>query len=231
MIFPEPLIAGTLVRRFRRSLADVRLTNGKVVTVFSPGLGPMTGCSEPGRPVLLSDSRDANRKNRLTWELINMHETWVSVNPAHARRVVQESLEQHSIPTLTDYELQTEAFPGFGRKTDFILQGMERNCFVTVFSVSWAEHDVAMFPDAPSPRFRERIDELADISRRLHHAVALFIVLRPDCSRFRLVHFLDQNFADACEAATQAGVELLVYRATVTPGEVALGSPIPFAQD
>ena len=61
MQYSTPLIRGTLVKRYKRFLADVTLENGEVVTAHCPNTGAMTGCAEPGFTVYLSESN-----NRLT---------------------------------------------------------------------------------------------------------------------------------------------------------------------
>ena len=50
-----PLVPGTLIKRYKRFLADVKLNDGTVVTAHCPNTGSMTICSEPGRPVYISE--------------------------------------------------------------------------------------------------------------------------------------------------------------------------------
>ena len=66
-----PLVAGRLVQRYQRFLADVKLKNGKIVTAHCPNTGSMQGCCEVGRPVYLSRHDNPRRKLKYTWELID----------------------------------------------------------------------------------------------------------------------------------------------------------------
>ncbi len=54
MRFPDPLIRGRLVRRYKRFLSDVELDGGAPVTAHCANPGRMLGLAEPGSEVWLS---------------------------------------------------------------------------------------------------------------------------------------------------------------------------------
>ena len=56
MQFETPLQPATLVKRYKRFLADVTTDEGKEITVHCPNSGSMRGCSTPGSRVMLSIS-------------------------------------------------------------------------------------------------------------------------------------------------------------------------------
>src|SRR3546814_12056366 len=70
MQFPEPLLPGRLLRRYKRFLADVVLENGTEVVAHCANPGSMLGLAEPGAPVWLSQSDNPKRKLRYSWELV-----------------------------------------------------------------------------------------------------------------------------------------------------------------
>ncbi len=70
----------TLIKRYKRFIADVRLKNDEVVSAHCPNSGSMLGCSEPGRPVYLSRSDNPTRRLLYTWEMIRMPSSLVGVN-------------------------------------------------------------------------------------------------------------------------------------------------------
>ena len=232
MRFPSPLIKGTLIKKYRRFIVDVKLEDGSVVTAHCPTMGPMNGVSEPGQPVMLSDSGLDTRRNRLTWELINIDGTWVGVNSAAPPKVLIEAVGEKRIPSLNGLgEIQADVTYGHGNKIDVMLLGMEHNCFIDTFSVSWVENDTALFPDSPSPRMTKSIRQLKEIAEQGHRAVGFFFIQRGDCSVFKPAKQVDKEFHKSMLAAQHAGVEIMVYQGHVTTEAITLGTPLPFSLD
>lgn len=230
MKFQAPLVKGILIKRYRRSLADVKLNDGATITAHCPNTTAMLGCYKPGNPVILSDSGNPSRRHRHTWELINMDGTWVCVNPMMAKKVIYEAIEKGMIPSLSEYrEIDREATYGTGTKIDMILHGMERNCFINIYPVTWTENGTALYPDFASERVTKSLLGLNEIVKQEHSAMAFFFVQRGDCTRFKPAEQIDRTFLKAMLSVESKGVEIMVYRAAVTEEEISLGEPIPYS--
>ncbi len=94
-IYPyPPLTAGVLVKRYKRFLADIELTNGEIITAHCPNTGPMTGVCEVGAKVYLSKSDNPKRKLAYTWEMIQIGKTWVGTNTSLPNRVIKQALSE-----------------------------------------------------------------------------------------------------------------------------------------
>ena len=91
--FPDPLIKGTLIKRYKRFLADVALEDGSEVTAHCANSGTMLTVNEPGSEVWLSPARNPDRKLKYTWELIRVGRALVGINTQHPNRIVQEAIE------------------------------------------------------------------------------------------------------------------------------------------
>ena len=72
MRFSAPLIPATLVKRYKRFLADVTLPSGETITAHVANPGAMTGLAAPGSRLWLSKSDNPNRKLPYSWELIEV---------------------------------------------------------------------------------------------------------------------------------------------------------------
>ncbi|MCC6574152.1 MAG: DNA/RNA nuclease SfsA [Planctomycetes bacterium] len=100
----DPLVEGTLVRRFFRFLCDIKLADGNTITAMCANTGTMKSCCEPGRPVILRDSQKSSRKYRHTWSLIHMGDCWVNVDTSLPNSTVRKFVEAGLVPSLAGYK-------------------------------------------------------------------------------------------------------------------------------
>jgi sugar fermentation stimulation protein A len=96
MHFAAPLIPATLVRRYKRFLADVVMPSGETVTVHCANPGAMIGLNAPGARVWLSKSGNPNRKLAHSWELIEVDFgaglELVGINTGHPNALAAEAI-------------------------------------------------------------------------------------------------------------------------------------------
>ncbi len=100
--FNAPLIPATLLRRYKRFLADVVLPGGEEITAHVANPGAMTGLATPGARVLLSRSDSASRKLPYSWELVEADlgsgPELVGVNTAHPNAIAAHAIAAGEIP-------------------------------------------------------------------------------------------------------------------------------------
>lgn len=229
MRYPRPLVEGRLIRRYKRFLADVQLSDG-VVTAACPNTGSLMGCCEPGSRVWLSESDNAARKYRHTWELVEVGGTMVGINTGLPNRLAAEAIASGVIAELAGYaSVRREvAFGEEGSRVDLVLEGDGRQpCYVEVKNVTAAaKRGVALFPDCVSDRGSKHLRELVRLKARGLRPVQLYCVQRGDVREVRPADAIDPVYGRTLREAMQAGVEVIAYRAEVTPGEIRLAEKI-----
>ncbi|MFZ5660405.1 MAG: DNA/RNA nuclease SfsA [Pseudomonadota bacterium] len=225
MEFPAPLIAGRLLRRYQRFLADVQLDSGETVTVHCPNSGSMATCKTPGQRVLLSHRPDPKRKLAYTWELYDSGSGWVCVNTQHPNAVVAEGIAAGRIPELAGYtQLRREVKYGGDSRIDILLEAPDRPaCYVEVKNCTLLAADGRIrFPDAVTARGLKHLHALMEVVRQGQRAVMCFFIGRPDGRGFGPADQVDPAYGEGLRTAAAAGVEILAYRAHISPGKIEL---------
>jgi sugar fermentation stimulation protein A len=228
--FPEPLIGGTLIQRYKRFLSDVRLDSGEVVTAHCANPGAMTGLSDPGLRVWLSPARGATRKLAYTWELVRIGTGLVGINTMRPNAIVAEAIAAGQVPELAGYEeLRREVKYGTNSRIDLYLAAAGRpHCYVEVKNVHLMRTPgLAEFPDAVTARGAKHLAALAEAVGEGYRAAMFYLVQREDCDSFALAADIDPDYRAGFAAARQAGVEMLCYRCRVQPDSIALDRPLP----
>ncbi len=231
MRFAAPLVEGTLLRRYKRFLADIELEGGGVITAACPNTGSMLGCCEPGSRAWLSESDSPTRKYRHTWELVEAGGVMVGINTGLPNRLVVEAIEAGVIGELSGYGTIRREVP-FGEersRIDLVLESPGRAaCYVEVKNVTAAvAGGVALFPDAVSARAAKHLRELMRLKEKGLRPVLVFCVQRGDVGEVRPADAIDPLYGRTLREAVAAGVEVMAWRARVSARAVAIESPLP----
>ena len=228
MTLPSPLIAGKLIQRYKRFLADVELENGDIVTVHCPNSGSMKGCATPGSRVFLSRSNNLNRKYPLTWELVEADDCWVGINTGLPNRLAREAIENGTVTELQGYEsIRPEVPYGENSRIDLLLEGPSGRCYVEVKNVTLVESKRALFPDAVTTRGQKHLKELIRVVQEGDRGIIFFTVQRRDGDSVSPADAIDREYGRLLRLALASGVEALAYRALVTPQEIRLTERLP----
>jgi sugar fermentation stimulation protein A len=235
MKFPE-LIQGTLIKRYKRFLADVTLLDGKEITVHCPNTGAMTGCAEPGYTVWLSQSDNPKRKYPHTWELVETTEGHLAcIHSVKANALVKEAIVNGVVKELQGYDtINSEVKYGEeNSRIDLLLKNSDHSCYVEVKSVTLLKggkgrsQGLGIFPDAVSDRGRKHLRELIAMKQQGHRAVLFFCVQHSGIDLVAPADSIDKNYGDTFREALNAGVEVIAYRADVSVDAMSLAVALP----
>lgn len=231
MRFDPPLQAGTLVRRYKRFLADIQLADGSLVTLHCPNTGSMLNCMAPGSRVWFSRSDDPARKLPGTWEIVETPQGRLAcINTGRANRVVEQALLAGTIPELAGFtQLRREVRYGEeNSRVDFQLSYELCQAYVEVKSVTlgFDGSTTAAFPDAVTQRGARHLRELAAMARAGHRAVQLYCVNLTGVEAVRPAVEIDDAYAQALRQAVAEGVEVLAYGVQLTPEHISIDRPL-----
>jgi sugar fermentation stimulation protein A len=234
MRFPVPLIPATLIKRYKRFLADVQFANGEEITAHIANPGAMTGLAAPGARVWLSKSDNPKRKLAYSWELVEVDlgsgPELVGVNTSQPNALVGAALAAGTIPPLAGYQtIRREVKYGKNSRVDFLLEDPARpRCYVEVKNVHLMRQPrLAEFPDAVTARGAKHLDELGREVAAGARAVMLFLIQIGSANRFTLARDIDAKYGIAYDRALAAGVEVLAWRCTLTREAIVVSAPVP----
>jgi sugar fermentation stimulation protein A len=234
MRFPAPLIPATLIKRYKRFLADVTLPSGETITVHCANPGSMIGLNAAGARVWLSKSANPNRKLAHSWELIEVDLgggfELVGINTAHPNTLAAEAIAAGAIPELAGYaSIRREVKYGNGSRVDFLLEHPARPpCYVEIKNVHLMRRPgLAEFPDAVTKRGTRHLQELSAMVKAGGRAVMLYLVQIGSAHSFALARDIDPAYGRAFEFARAAGVEAIVRRCRVTQDGIEVAEAVP----
>jgi len=234
MQFATPLIPGTLMQRYKRFLADVRLEDGSVVTAACPNTGSMMGLTLPGSRVWLSRSESPTRKYPHTWELVEADlgkgPLIVGINTGHPNLLVSEAIVAGKIKSLKGYPgLRREVKYGRNSRIDILLEKPGGpSCYVEVKNVHLSRrHGLAEFPDSVTERGVKHLHEMTDMVAAGHRAVMVYLIQRSEAAKLAMARDIDPTYGAALDKARAAGVEAVALRCRVSPLGIEVDKAVP----
>jgi len=187
----------------------------------------MKSCLENGAEVFLSPVSDPTRKTRFTWEMIKINGGWVGINTGNPNKIAFEAISAGIIPELAGYtNVMCEVVFGDSR-FDIYAENETEKCFIEVKNVSMKEGKYALFPDAVTIRGQKHLKTLMEVKKSGMRAVMLYIVQRTDVEIFAPAKEIDPEYAKALKLAVDAGVEVIVMQAEVSPEGIYIKKKLP----
>ncbi|MEE2704507.1 MAG: DNA/RNA nuclease SfsA [Pseudomonadota bacterium] len=236
MKFKTPLIQGTLIKRYKRFLADVKLKNGKVITAHCANPGSMQTVNLEGSKVWLSPANNPNRKLKYTWEMIELNKYKIGINTSLPNNIVKEAIIRNQIPELNGYKnLKSEVKYGKNSRVDILLSSNSKpDCYVEVKNVTMRrnnkDNSIAEFPDSVTARGKKHLLELTEMVSLGFRSVMFFLIQREDCDYFSIASDIDPDYSQAFNQAMNAGVEILCYKCKLTSQSIEIISPVIYLQ-
>jgi len=224
------LIPGTLIKRYKRFLVDVKLDSGRVVTAHCANTGTMLECCTPGRTVYLSYHDNPKRKLKYSWEIITMPASLVGINTLVPNRLILKSIRQGLIEELDGYDnIKAEVNTVNGSRIDLLLtKGKNERCFVEIKNCTLVKDGVAYFPDAVTSRGLKHLVELQKLASEGCRCLMFYLIQRMDAKIFKPADHIDSAYGHELRQASENGIEILVYDVIIDLERIILGKRIPY---
>lgn len=231
-----PFERATLIKRYKRFLADIRLSSGEEMTIHCPNTGSMKNCWQAETPCWFSRSDDPRRKLSGTLEITTTPDGFLAgVNTNRPNKLVREAIEQGVIAELQGYEsIRAEVKYGAeNSRIDLLLTGEElAPCYVEVKNTTLgAGGGRVLFPDAVTERGTKHLRELISMVQQGHRAVLVFCVQHSGADCAGPADEIDPVYGATLRQAIAAGVEVLVYGCRISATEIVIDRPLPFLLD
>ena len=216
-----PLDEGELIRRYKRFLADVQLSDGTTVTAHCANTGPMTGVLIPGQRVRLRYAPSPKRKLEWTWEQaevpgVDGKPCWVGINTALPNRLIRAAIEAGLLSDQLGAiaEIRPEVAYGKSKRSriDLLLKPGQDNpdqrpIYVEVKNTTLTDGSTALFPDTVTERGQKHLVELMDVIPEAR-GVLIPCLSRADVRQFAPGDRADPLYGKLFRQALKAGVEV-----------------------
>ncbi|GAB3476718.1 DNA/RNA nuclease SfsA [Marinomonas epiphytica] len=230
MDFPNLLLSGRLIKRYKRFLADIELDTGEVITAHCPNTGSMKRCQQENARVWVSKSDNPKRKLAYTWELVEVDQQYLAcINTGYPNKLVGEAIKNGVIKELKGYQsMKAEVKYGEKSRIDWWLANDDEQCFVEVKNVTLLEEgNHGFFPDAVTDRGRKHLLEMAAMVKQGHRAVLVFCVSHTGIEEVAPAGYVDEKYARTFEQVIEQGVEVLAYRVDITTQGMKISHSVP----
>ncbi len=229
MNFENPLLAGHLVKRYKRFFADIKIKN-KIVTAHCPNSGSMIGLLSENNKVWITEAANKKRKLKYTLQIIEENGSKVGVNTHLTNKIVNDALQKNLIKNFSqNIKIKSEQVFGENTRFDFFLEDGDQKSFLEVKNVTLKRKEkIAEFPDSVTSRGTKHLNELINAVKKGFNAYLLFVVQREDCNKLNIAKDIDPVYAKTLMKAVENNVKILCYDCKFSPKGIVLNDKIKF---
>ena len=229
MNFENKLIAGRLIKRYKRFFVDVKIKN-KTITAHCPNTGSMYGLLKKGNKVWVTKSDNPNRKLKYTLQIIEDKKSKVGVNTHLTNKIVHHALKNNLIKEF-DKKIEIKPETKFGTNTrfDFLITQQKFKAFIEVKNVTLSRiKNLAEFPDAITSRGLKHINELLKASNMGYKIFILYLIQRDDCKLFKIAEDVDPEYSNSLIKAVKKKLNILCYDCKFLTKGIKLNKKVKF---
>ena len=229
MIFENELIAGVLVKRYKRFFVDIKVKN-KVITAHCPNTGSMMGLLKSGNKVWFTETNDSKRKLKYTLQIIELNGKKVGINTHLTNKIFYEALLERKIINIkkNDILFKEKKFND-NTRFDFFIKSKEKGTFIEVKNVTLSRYkNIAEFPDAVTERGLKHIAELIKAKNKGFDIYLAFVIQREDCKKFKIAEDIDPKYKKLLTFALKNKLKVICYDCKFLSKGIIINNKINF---
>ena len=222
MEYKETMVQGIFRSRPNRFIAHIEI-DGKEEICHVKNTGRCKELLQPGATVYCADCLCPTRKTRYDLIAVEKNGRLINMDSQAPNAAAGEWLRNGGLGEIENIKPETT----FGdSRFDFSFIKDGRLCFLEVKGVTLENDGVCAFPDAPTVRGAKHLRELTRLCKEGYGAYVLFVIQMEEVKYLHPNDSTDPQFGKALREASQAGVTVLAYDCTVTPGTINLRNPV-----
>jgi sugar fermentation stimulation protein A len=226
MIYKDIILKGTLIKRYKRFFADVKVNN-ETLTTYCPNTGSLKGLLDEGNEVLVAKVDNPKAKLKYRLEAIRSNDVFVGINTSLPNLIISESIVNKKLLKEFIGTLRREVKYGVNSKIDILLEENNHKIFIEIKSVTMSrEKGIAEFPDSITSRGSKHLIELSKTVNSNTSCYLIYLIQRPDIKSFRIAKDIDKEYYENYLLAKKAGVNFLAYRCKISSKEIKVKKKI-----
>ena len=229
MIFENELIAGVLVKRYKRFFVDIKVKN-KVITAHCPNTGSMMGLLKSGNKVWFTETNDSKRKLKYTLQIIELNGKKVGINTHLTNKIFYEALLERKIINIkkNDILFKEKKFND-NTRFDFFIKSKDKGTFIEVKNVTLSRYrNIAEFPDAVTERGLKHIAELIKAKNKGFDIYLAFVIQREDCKKFKIAEDIDPKYKKLLTFALKNKLKVICYDCKFLSKGIVINNKVNF---
>ncbi|AOT73328.1 sugar fermentation stimulation protein SfsA [Geosporobacter ferrireducens] len=215
------------IKRINRFIGEISV-DGEIHKTHIANTGRMKELLTENARVIVRHVENEKRKTAYDLLMVYKGDSLVSIDSKLPNILLEKAFLNNHIHAFRDYTAVKKEVTFGKSRFDLFIHRDRHAAFIEAKCVTYVREDqVASFPDAPTERGRKHVLELIEVLREGMRGAVYFIVQREDAIAFTPNRTMDPLFADAVEAAYQAGVEFYAFTCKVAPEEILIYKEIP----
>ena len=231
MIYKDIILKGTLIKRYKRFFADVKVNN-EALTTYCPNTGSLEGLLDEGNEVLVAKVDNPKAKLKYRLEAIRSNDVFVGINTSLPNLIISESIVDKKLLKEFTGTLRREVKYGVNSKIDILLEENNHKIFIEIKSVTMSrEKGIAEFPDSITSRGSKHLIELSKTVNSNTSCYLIYLIQRTDIKSFRIAKDIDKEYYENSLIAKKNGVRFIAYSCNVNEQGVEIKKEIKIIND